>query len=180
MKTADLECKRYQGLVDRLASHGVDYLDGGSQSSPTAAALSPLLTDLAAGPTSRLQSALVALLLRHPEYASVAEANARERPVTDPVRRRLLLSVLIAASLQSEWGFSLDLYLPHRTIDAEHLAAQLGLPSPRSGFGEPCLTALNDLQRGESLFPVNHRADWENAAHRLIAQLVREARSNDA
>jgi hypothetical protein len=50
------------------------------------------------------------------------------------------------------------------------------LPSPLQDFGRPCLAAAARLLRKDSVFPVNHEADWENAVHRLLAQLIGEAR----
>jgi hypothetical protein len=93
----------------------------------------------------------------------------------------LLLSILVAAALQSEWSFALDLYLPSQArIEADHLAAQLGLPSPRQDFGRPCLAAAARLLRNDNLFPVNYQADWESAARRLLSQLAKEARVRGA
>ena len=179
MGAAESETDRDDDLVDRLASHGIRYFDGGSgQDISPAAPLAPLLTDLARSPNSRLRWAIIALLLRHPEHAPLTETVARDLPGDDPTRRLLLLGVVVAAALQSEWSFTLDLYLPHRPrIQADHLATEFGLPSPRQDYGRPCLTAAAQLLRQGSVFPFNYQDDWENAAHRLLAQLVREART---
>lgn len=165
-------------LINRLASHGVRYFaahDDGHESAP--APLTPLIEELARACSSRLRGALVALLLRHPEYASRAEAVAGSLPAGDPTRRLLLLSVAVAAAPQCEWGFTLDLYLPDRPrIDAGSVAEQLDLPPPCQDYGRPCLVAAARLLREGDSFPYNYEADWENAARRLMAQLVREAR----
>jgi hypothetical protein len=169
-------------LINRLAGHDIHYLQrSASKPSSSAAPLAPLLEDLARATAGRLRSSLIALLLRHPEHAPVAEAVARDLTADDPVHGVLLLSVLVAAALQCEWGFSLDLYLPNRVrIQADHLATDLGLPSPHQDFGRPCLAAAARLLREDGEFPVNYEADWENAAHRLLSQLVREARTRGA
>lgn len=169
-------------LIDRLASHDIRYLQGGSEeNSWSVAPLAPLLVDLAQAPDSRLRSSLIALLLRHPEHAPVAAAVARDLPVDDPTGRLLMLSVVVAAALQNEWSFTVDLYVSgERRIQADHLAAELGLPSPRQDFGRACLAAAAQLLRRDHVFPVNYEADWENAAHRLISQLIREARARGA
>ena len=166
-------------LIDRLMSHDICYFDGGSREpGQLAAPLVPLLRDLAQTSNSRLRSALIALLLRHPEQAPTAETVARGLPPGDPTARLLLLSTLVAAALQSEWSFSLDLYLPHKTrIEADHLAVEFGLPLPREDYGRACMEEAARLLRKDGVFPVNHEADWENAVHRLLAQLVREARA---
>lgn len=172
-----LECQ-IDDLINRLAGHGVRYLaldDDRHESAP--GPLRPLLNELARVSNSRLRGALVALLLLHPEYASTAEAVADSLPVDDPARRLLLLSVVVAAALQREWCFTLDLYLPHRPrIDAEGLAARLCLPSPCLDFGRPCLVAAAQLLRKDDDFPFNYEADWENAARRLMAQLIHDVR----
>jgi len=170
------------GLIDRLMSHDICYFDGGCwEPDRPAAPLAPLLKDLAQTSNSRLRSALIALLLRHPEHASTAETVARDCPAGDPTARLLMLSTLVAAALQSEWSFSLDLYLPHqKRIEADHLAVEFGLPLPREDYGRACLGDAARLLRRDSVFPVNHEADWENAVHRLLAQLVREARARGA
>lgn len=165
-------------LVNRLASHSIHYFAVYADRHASAPApLAPLLEDLARVPSSRLRSALVALLLRHPEYASTVQAVAGGIPADDSTRRLLLLSVVVAAALQCEWRFTLDLYLPDRPrIDAESSAALLGLPSPWQDFGRPCLAAAGRLLREGEVFPYNYEADWENAARRLMAQLVADAR----
>jgi len=165
-----------------LISHDICYFGGGSRESDRPAApLAPLLRDLSQTSNSRLRSALVALLIRHPEHAPTAETVARDLPAGDHTGRLLLLSILIAAALQSEWSFTLDLYLPHQQrIEADHLAVEFGLPLPREDYGHACLGDTARLLRRDSVFPVNHEADWENAVHRLLAQLVREARAHRA
>jgi len=169
-------------LIDRLMSHDICYFDGCCREPDLPVApLAPLLRDLAQTSNSRLRSALIALLLRHPEQAPTAETVARGLPPGDPAGRLLLLRTLIAAALQSEWSFSLDLYLPHqKRIEADHLAVEFGLPLPREDYGRACLGDTARLLRRDNVFPVNHEADWENAVHRLLAQLVREARSRGA
>lgn len=169
-------------LINKLRTHGIHYLVGGGQTQRGGIApLVPLLIDLASSPSSRLRAALIALLLRHPHYAPVAEATARQRPSGDPVHENLLLSIVIATALQSEWAFSLDLYLPDAgRIEADHLAAELGLPSPRDDFGRTCLVAAAQLLRRGQSFPFNYQADWENAVKRLLTQLVQEARGHGA
>ena len=182
MTAAESEAKYLDDLFGRLASQDIRYFqESGLEHTSSPAPLAPLLVDLARAPSSRLRSSLIALFLRHPEHVPVAEAVARDLPGNDPTRRLLLLSILAAAALQNEWSFSLDLYLPDQVyIQADHLAAELGLPSPGQDFGRACLAAAARLLRKESMFPVNYEADWENAAHRLLSQLIREAPARGA
>jgi len=165
-------------LIDRLMSHDICYFNGDSRAldRPTAP-LAALPIDLVRSRNSRLRSALLAPLLRHPEHAPIAETVARNLPAGDPTGRLLLLDVLTAAALQSEWSFTLNLYLPGRKrIEADYLAAEFGLPLPRQDYGRACLSAAARLLRKGGIFPVNHEADWENAVRRLLSQLVRQVR----
>ena len=189
MKAPETSADAWPDLVDRLAAHGITYLMGGSSwegqesrhAGPEDVPLAALILDLARAAEPRLRHALIALLLRHPEHSSVAEATARELQRDDPARQSLLLSILVAAALQAEWSFTFDLYLPHRTrIMADHLARELGLPAPAADYGRPCLAAAAALLREEAPFPFNYEADWEDSARRLRAQLIGEARQSGA
>jgi hypothetical protein len=174
----------WRDLVDQLAVHDVGYLLGGSDwdgletpyRCPADAPLDSLLGKLAHAPESRLRSAIVALLLRHPEYAPVTEESAAGLPPGDPTQRVLQVSILAAAALQREWAFSLRLYLPAMSlIDAGGLAHTLGMPSPNEEYGRPCLIAAATLLREGAPFPYNYEADWEGVVHRVLSQLRREA-----
>lgn len=176
MVIARQERERDADLISRLASHDIRYFAGDEGLVERPAALKPLFVDLALASNARLRAALVALLLRHPEYAPSAAKVARGLPHGDVARRRLLLSIVVAAALQSEWSFSLDIYLPvGRRIDAEGEALELGLPSPAEDYGRGCLAEASRLEGEDDIFPVNYVADWENAARRLLVQLAREA-----
>ena len=110
MPRADLASSPENDLIDRLIGHDICYFDGnGREPNQPIAPLTPLLRDLARTSNSRLRSALIALLVRHPEHAPTAETVAHDLPSDDPTSRPLLLSILIAAALQSEWSFTLDL-----------------------------------------------------------------------
>jgi hypothetical protein len=96
-------------------------------------------------------------------------------------REPLLVSIVVAAAHQNEWSFALGLYLPNQScIEADHRALELDLPLPASDFGRPCLVAAANLLRSQGSFPFNYEAGWEDAAHRLCAQLIREARADGA
>ncbi len=187
MNARETSTEAWRDPVDRAAAHDIRYLIGGSDgegrtspySGPEDAPLAPLLLDLAHAPEARLRNALTALFLRHPEDVATAEVTARELSTDDPARQLLLVSILVAAALQNEWSFAIGFYLPNQTrIEADHLAAELGLPSPAGDFGRPCLVAAAHLLRERDPFPFNYEAAWEDGAHRLLVQLAREARDH--
>lgn len=168
-------------LVDRLAANDVRYLLGGSddreQATQDIDSAGALAVELARAPQARLRDALVALLLRHPEYSDDVEFAARQLASEDPARRLALVTVVVAAALQREWGFSFDIYLPGRLrINAGDLAGEMKLPPPDGDFGRPCIAAAGELLRQDAAFPFNYEAGWRDVARRLLVQLVREAR----
>jgi len=178
--------EEWHDLVGRLARLGIHYfatspsLPGSSEhaSSNDAGdeALVPLILDLARSRHAHLRDALIALLLRHPVATEAARSAAGRLAASDPARQFLLLSVVVAAALQREWAFTLDIYLPNQpTIEADDLAAQLELPSPDEDYGRPCLMAVANALAGVASFPFNYRAGWEGAARRLLAQLRQDA-----
>lgn len=164
-------------VIDRLAQHGVRYFAGGTgHRLDVPPPIASLLLDLARSPSARLRAALAALLPRHPEYAPTAEAVALDLPLGDPARETLLLSVVAAAALQAEWGFSLDIYLPSSPrIDAGRLCGELRLPAPKEDFGRPCLQAASARLAANDNFPTDYTGDWRHAARRLLSQLGRDA-----
>jgi len=84
----------WDDLVDRLAAHDVTHLAGGSVAYGRSASghesvgveLGWLIRDLARAPEPRLRDAMIALLLRHPKYASAARAVMAPLPPDDPGR----------------------------------------------------------------------------------------------
>jgi hypothetical protein len=178
--------KVVRDLVNRLAAHDIRYLiaAGGSDNSipaRAAAPIAPLVLDLARTPDARLQAALIAFLLRHPEHAAEAESVGRDLPTDDPARRLISVSLVAASALQSNWSFALGLYLGRQPrIEADHIARELGLPLPSIDFGRPALHAAADLLRNGAPFPFNYEADWDNAIYRLLDQLAREERARGA
>lgn len=170
--------RTWDGLVDRLAAHDIRYLMGPSGGSATRVdpSIAALALDLARSEHARLRDALIALLLRHPKEAPEVEAAGRLSH-HDPAGRLLLLSLVVASALQSEWGFSLKLYLPHCVpIEVDRLCAELRLPPPGQDFGRPCQAAAARLLRRDAPFPYNYETGWEDVVRRLLAQLARDAR----
>lgn len=186
--------KQWDDLVCRLAKYGIHYLmsDGASSTTephrPEQGAsdsedteLVSLVLNLARARHARLRDALIALFLRHPPAADAGRIAAGDLPTTDPARRLILLSTVVAAALQKEWAFTLDLYLPRQTpIDALDLAAEFGLPSPAQDYGRLCLIAASNVLARDAPFPYDFRAGWEDATRRLLAQLRQDTRDGAA
>ncbi len=172
---ADAEWDR---LASALAQLGIRYLPADADATPEITG-QELLRELVSCGDPRLQDAAVALLLLQPELARVVETDAA---LDAEPRRRLAVTVVVAASLQREWKFSLDIYAPDRPwIDAPPLAIRLGLPDPAEDFGRAALHAAGDLLREEQEFPFNYEEGWEHAVKCLIRQRARElTRQNPA
>ncbi len=169
-------------LVDRLRAHGIRYIGGGSDwrgdkspyALPAEAPVPRLVGDLVASGDTRLQTAAVALLLRHPEYAGDALTTAN----TLAGRSRLLVeaSILAAAALQSTWAFSLDLCMPGWSrIDADALAARFNLPTPREDYGRATLDALDDLLNRDVPFHADRVGAWQDVGRHVLDGLREEA-----
>jgi len=175
-------------VVDRLRVHDIHYIGGGSAwagrpsryHKPEDAPAGSLVLDLAESRDARLQTALVGLLLRHPECGPTAVEAARE--ARDAATALLIrVSVTAAAALQHMWAFSLDLYLPHWTpIRADALARMLGVPSPAEDYGRAALDALDDLLQRDDPFPTNYRGAWEDVARHILHDLRDEDLSHVA
>lgn len=135
-----------------------------------------LILDLAYAPAARLRDALVALLFRRPEYAPIAVEVAGALPAADPARLVLRASVLVAASLQRAWSFTLDIYMPGwRRIDGA-IAALLGVPSPDENYGRPCLHAVSRLLARGQPFPYDYARGWQDVAELVLEDMRVEAR----
>lgn len=174
------DTRQWDDLVDRLAVYDVQYLTGGSAwdgrcsryHTPGDAPLDSLIIDLAHAPQARLRNALVALLLRHPEHASVAATVAHALPRGDRARLIILTSYLAAAALQQAWTFTLDIYLPgHALINADDIATELDVPRPNEDYGRPSLRAASSLVVRDQAFPFDYVREWENVAELVLTDL---------
>lgn len=177
-------------VVDRLRAHDIRYIGGGNAWSgrPSLyreardAPVGPLVLALARSRDPRLRAALVALLLRHPEYAPAALREAENAPVAENAQggvhtaRLIAVSVLVAAALQRAWAFSLDLYLPGWSpIAADALARRLGVPSPSEDYGRATLDALDALLVRDDPFPTDYRGAWEDVGCHALDDLREES-----
>lgn len=174
----------WDDLVDRLKALDIRYLSGGSAwedrpsgySSAQDVSITQLIADLAQAPHPRLRDALVALLFRHPQYAATARSVAATLRDEQKARLLVLASIVAAAALQQAWIFTLDIYLPGRDqIEADDLAAQLGVPSPRADYGRASLQNLSTLLAHDQPFPFDYARGWEDAAEHVLDDLRTEA-----
>jgi hypothetical protein len=174
----------WDDLVDRLRVLDVGYLSGGSAwdgrssryTRPQDVQIPDLIADLAHAPHPRLRDALVALLFRHPEYAPTAREVATRMPREDRARLILLASILAAAALRRAWKFTLDIYLPGQlAIDADDIAAELGVPFPATDYGRACLRALSALLARDQPFPFDYVRAWEDVAEHILDGLRLQA-----
>lgn len=175
--------------MDRLAVHDVGSLTGGSAwdgraspyRSPADAPVFELVADLARAPQGRMHEALAALLFRHPEYAPAARGVAARMTRGDQTRLRIEASVLASAALREWWSFVLGIYLPGQPpIQADDLAADLGVPPPTEDYGQPCIAATAELLRRGQPFPYNHERSWHDAARHVLEELRAAARRRSA
>lgn len=190
---------RWDDLVDRLRPHDIRYLTGGHEWDSGAdrahktgggatrrvdesSDVRRLVTDLAHAREARLRDTLVALLFRHPEYASVAHDAAMTLAPTDRARLLLLSSVLAAAALRQSWSFTLTIYLPascttpdDRAMNRE-LASMLGVPPPDEDYGRACLRALSALLARDQVFPYDYEQGWWDVAGLVLEDLRVQAR----
>lgn len=177
---------RWDELVDRLAVHDIHYLTGGSAwdggvrryQTPSEVPVGALIADLVRAPQARLRDALVALLFRHPEHASVALQVADQLEESDRCCLLVRASVIVAAALRRQWAFVLNIYLPgQKTMPVEHVARALGVPSPSIDYGRPCLDAVAELLRRGQPFPFAFEPAWQDVAEHVLEALRAEARN---
>lgn len=174
----------WDDLVDRLKALDIRYLSGGSAwegrssgySSAQDVSITQLIADLAQAPHPRLRDALVALLFRQPQYAATARSVAATLGDEQRTRLLILASIVAAAALQQAWKFTLDIYLPRRSsIEADDLAAELGVPAPHVDYGRASLRNLSILLARDQPFPFDYARGWEDAAEHVLDYLRTEA-----
>ncbi len=170
----------WDDLVDRLAVYDVTHLGGGSADygrvspydGPADVDLPLLIVDLAQAPAARLRDALIALLLRHPAYATTTREVLGAVPPESPTRISLLARLLAAAALQREHGAAFAAHLPgYPPIEVADLVVAYGLPAPEEGGGWRLLEAVQRLVRGR-LQTVDYVDGWEDVARHALRELV--------
>jgi hypothetical protein len=155
-------------LVAALRRLGVGfYAPSDAEEGPRALTASELISGLAASPEARLRDALVALLMRHPEFApDIAVTSGKLR---GPAAEALREQYTAAACLQRLWRTTLALYLPDTAPLPDLFGPQLDLPPLDDFHGE---LALRELAARSDF---NQLAAWHAVADQLLAQLALEA-----
>jgi len=156
-------------LVAALRAWGVGFL-GPADARPGEIPIAPedLVGALATHTDPRLRSALVTLLVRHPEWADdVARLVLALDDVTgDAVKR----AYTAAACLQRMWSPRLALYRADLPRLPDLYSEELGLPSPDERFGKVCLHAL------AARSPFNLLSSYDGMMAQLFWQLRIEER----
>lgn len=165
-------------LVDRLAVYSVTYLTGGSvdhgftspYSGPQDVPIHALIRDLARVANARLNDALIALLLRHPEYAPAVCTVFAQMSPGDYARRLLIARLLASAALQQKGDAALTLDgTEPQPIDVAGLVACLGLPCVREEGGEALLRAAAELLTGP--VPVDWIDGWKDVLQHVLREV---------
>jgi hypothetical protein len=159
-------------IVAELGLLGVRYLS--RRTSARAKRVRPpdvLLADLVRQPSARVRSAVIAVLLAHPEYAAAVPA-AMER-LGPAERLTLQLFYTAAVLLQQEHAeqlqrFGIDQRLPDR------FSAELDLPD--ASLPREQLAALGRQHRQRTQVCVNWTGTYESVAQHLLRSWELEAR----
>ena len=139
-------------LVAALREWGISWLaPGDAASDPALTSPETLLYALLRQPDSRLQLAIVPLLLRNPPLAAhiprlVARLDAR-------LALELQTLYMAAVYMQRHWKSRLGLYLDDMSLLPDLFSRQMGLPPPEARFGKTGLYELADAWQARSTFP---------------------------
>ena len=153
-------------LVAELDLLGIRYLS--RQSPYQARRVRPpeaLLADLIRQPSARVRSAVISVLLAHPEYVrAIPPALERLRP---PEQLVLRLFYTAAVLLQQEYGDRLQPFVAARWQHLPDLfSAEFGLPS--EGPPRQRLALLGLVHRHRTGATVNWTGTYDNTARHLI------------
>ena len=151
-------------LVAELSNLGIGYLSRRSVTRPAPArAPSRLLADMVCQPSSRVRTALIALLLAHPEYAVHVPAALRRLP-PEPAQT-LKFFYTAAVILQRQYQSELQPLLGSSWLPLPHLFAdEFPLPTD-PGQQLQALARLHQERTGQRL---NWAGTYEHAARNLL------------
>jgi hypothetical protein len=131
-----------------------------------------LLADMVRQPSARVRSAVIALLLAHPEFAEATPAALRRIGPAEQVTLRMFYTAAVLlqqtysqrllAALGSRWRALPDLF-----------SGEIGLPS--SGTPRELLALLGQQHRRKTRVTVNWAGTYENVAQRLLRSWELEA-----
>ncbi|MCB0077358.1 MAG: hypothetical protein KDD73_08010 [Anaerolineales bacterium] len=158
-------------IAAALAAHDLPLLRTLQAARPPTAPFSPRETIQALTCSSEARSAelLIALFLRHPDYAEVEPELADTLPWEDAYRLRHLYTA--AVYLQHLWHSQLTRHLGSQpTLPELYGQSEWSLPAPTVHYGEAGLRELAARVQGES--GVNWASSYENARTLLLNHLA--------
>lgn len=159
-------------LAGQLAQHGVNII----RTAETAAAIPPispsdLIAQLAQHASPRLRDSLIALFLRHPEYAVYVPELVERLPGAAADSLRHLYTA--AVYLQRFWLITLNIYLGSFAWLPDYYGqSHYHLPSPSEQFGETGLRQL--AHQMEQTTGYEWLTVYESAISLLLLQLELE------
>jgi len=154
-------------LAGQLAQHGINII----RTAETAAAIpaispSDLIAQLAQHPSPRLRDSLIALFLRHPEYAEYMPELVERLPDAAALHHLYTAAVY----LQRLWRGVLGLYLGDFPLLPNYFGeTQMSLPTPDLAFGEAGLRLL--AQKQKQITGYDWLSVYESAISLLLLQL---------
>jgi len=151
-------------LVAELELLGIRYLS--RQTAERAASVRPpavLLADLIRQPSARVRTAVIAVLLSHPDLAEALPAALQR--LSPPERQTLLFFYTAAVLLQQQYASQLQPYVAWQPLP-DRFAVDLGLP-PSAPIRER-LAALGRRQRQQTGRAVNWPGTYEQVVRHLL------------
>lgn len=149
------------GYLSRVTSEGADAVRP-----PDA-----LLADLVRQPSARVRSAVIAVLLAHPEYASAVPAALEQLGPAERLTLRLFYTA--AVLLQQEHAERLQRFVDgHRLPD--QFSAELGLQETASPHEQLAVLGRQHRQRTQAC--VNWAGTYESVVQHLLRSWELEAR----
>jgi hypothetical protein len=161
-------------LVAELGLLGIRYLS--RRTSTQVERLRPpdvLLADLVRQPSARVRSAVIAVLLAHPEYAAAVPAALERLKPAERLTLRLFYTA--AVLLQQEHTERLRAFVDGHQLP-DRFSAELGLP--RTTPLHEQLSALGRQHRQRTQVCVNWIGTYESVAQHLLRSWELEARWN--
>lgn len=160
-------------LVAMLRERGVGYLaPSDAVATEAIASDDALLIALLEQPDSRLQLALIPLLLRQPDLASRVSALVNQIDAGLAIELKTLY--MAAVYLQRLWKTRLSFYLDTTNLLPDLFSQQLGLPPPEERFGKNGLYDLAEAWKVRSRYPFERLASLNNTMDLFFEQLKLE------
>ena len=162
--------KLRETLVAELRERGVTYLaPSDAVATEPIPSTDGLLVALLDQPDSRLQLALIPLLLRHPELASRVPLLVTE--IEPRLAIELQTLYMAAVYLQRLWKTRLGFYLDTSILLPDLFSRQMALPPADERFGKTGLVDLTDVWKARSRYPFDRLAALNNTIDLFFAQL---------